>query len=72
MKWDRKRLLGYVEPIQLILAVNDKNMYSSDGSNQISPSQAAPHKYGSISVSCLGNFDLDTKKQAKRVSTKDT
>ena len=27
MPWDRKRLLGYVETMQLILEVTDKNMY---------------------------------------------
>ena len=27
MRWDRKRLLGYVETIQLIVAVTDKNSY---------------------------------------------
>ena len=27
MPWDRKRLLGYVETIQLILVVTDKNTY---------------------------------------------
>ena len=27
MPWDRKRLLGYVETIQLILGVTDKNAY---------------------------------------------
>ena len=32
MPWDRKRLLGYVETIQLILGVTDKfkYMYTSD------------------------------------------
>ena len=29
MPWDRKRLLGYVEPIQFILGVTDKYKYSS-------------------------------------------
>ena len=28
MPWDRKRLLGYVETIQLILGVTDKYEYS--------------------------------------------
>ena len=28
MLWDRKRLLGYVETIQLILRVTDKQKYS--------------------------------------------
>ena len=27
MPWDRKRLLGYVETIQLILGVTDKILY---------------------------------------------
>ena len=27
MPWDRKRLLGYVETIQLILGVTDKRWY---------------------------------------------
>ena len=27
MPWDRKRLLGYVETIQLILGVTDLNTY---------------------------------------------
>ena len=27
MPWDRKRLLGYVEIIQLILGVTDKSKY---------------------------------------------
>ena len=27
MPWDRKRLLGYVETIQLILGVTDKYVY---------------------------------------------
>ena len=27
MPWDRKRLLGYVETIQLILGVTDKHKY---------------------------------------------
>ena len=27
MPWDRKRLLGYVETIQLILGVTDKSNY---------------------------------------------
>ena len=27
MPWDRKRLLGYVETIQLILGMTDKNLY---------------------------------------------
>ena len=27
MPWDRKRLLGYVETIQLILGMTDKNVY---------------------------------------------
>ena len=27
MPWDRKRLLGYVETIQLILGVTDKNRF---------------------------------------------
>ena len=29
MPWDRKRLLGYVEIIQLILGVTDKTKYQS-------------------------------------------
>ena len=29
MPWDRKRLLGYVETIQLILGVTDKIIYSA-------------------------------------------
>ena len=28
MLWDRKRLLGYVETIQLILGMTDKDKYS--------------------------------------------
>ena len=28
MPWDRKRLLGYVETIQLILGVTDKYLYT--------------------------------------------
>ena len=28
MPWDRKRLLGYVETIQLVLGVTDKGFYS--------------------------------------------
>ena len=27
MPWDRKRLLGYIETIQLILGVTDKDTY---------------------------------------------
>ena len=27
MQWDKKRLLGYVETIQLILVVTDKMIY---------------------------------------------
>ena len=29
MPWDRKSLLGYVEIIQLILGVTDKNIYQT-------------------------------------------
>ena len=29
MPWDRKRLLGYVETIQLLLGVTDKREYSA-------------------------------------------
>ena len=29
MPWDRKRLLGYVETIQLILGVTDKAWFAS-------------------------------------------
>ena len=32
MPWDRKRLLGYVETIQLILGVTDKYQYLPDTS----------------------------------------
>ena len=28
MQWDRKRLLGYVETMQLILGVTDKHYYT--------------------------------------------
>ena len=28
MPWDRKRLLGYVETIQLILELTDKHFYN--------------------------------------------
>ena len=31
MPWDRKRLLGYVETMQLILVVTDKNQNQHDG-----------------------------------------
>ena len=30
MPWDRKRLLGYVEIIQLILGVTDKGLYQPE------------------------------------------
>ena len=32
MPWDRKRLLGYVETIQLILGVTDKSWYRNKSS----------------------------------------
>ena len=32
MPWDRKRLLGYVETIQLILGVTDKSIYQNPSS----------------------------------------
>ena len=35
MPWDRKRLLGYVETIQLILGVTDKHLYNYVLTNHI-------------------------------------
>ena len=37
MPWDRKRLLGYVETIQLILGVTDKMKYPVYAQNYIVP-----------------------------------
>ena len=39
MPWDRKRLLGYVETIQLILGVTDKAYYVANSMDQ---DQTAP------------------------------
>ena len=36
MLWDRKRLLGYVEIIQLILGVTDKYKYMHNSSLEMS------------------------------------
>ena len=36
MPWDRKRLLGYVETIQLILGVTDKICYMTKTMTQVS------------------------------------